>query len=172
MRPLNEEGLWEDFVNIPIPVYACLGNHEYITGINDAKSFYEKSSIHLLVDSTDVVNELCVIGRDDRSNRNRKSLKNIIKKVDRSKYLILLDHQPYNLQESSESHIDLQLSGHTHHGQVWPINWITDVVYECAYGHYTKSGTDFYVSSGLGIWGGKFRIGTCSEYVVINIDKQ
>ena len=87
-----------------------------------------------------------------------------------SKFTILLDHQPYNLEEASLINIDLQLSGHTHHGQVWPLNWVTDAIYECSYGYYKKDRTEYYVSSGLGIWGGKFRIGTSSEYVVIQIN--
>jgi hypothetical protein len=49
---------------------------------------------------------------------------------------------------------------------VWPISWITDAVYEDAFGPLQKSGTQYYVSSGIGIWGGKFRIGTRSEYIV------
>ncbi len=170
IHPLTEEATWEEFKNLEAPIYACLGNHEYIAGRKESEEFYEKSGIHLLTDSSSVFQDFCIIGRDDRSNRNRKSVKSLLSRANRSKYTILLDHQPYNLQESSDAHIDLQLSGHTHHGQVWPINWITDAIYECAYGRYSKSGTEFYISSGMGIWGGKFRIGTCSEYIVININ--
>lgn len=170
MRPLLEEEMWESFKTLSAPVYACLGNHEYLAGKKEAESFYHEAGIHLLVDSLENNADICVVGRDDRSNKYRKPLKSILKKADRNKFKIVLDHQPYNLQESEEAHIDLQLSGHTHHGQVWPLNWITDAVYECAYGSFTKSGTNYYVSSGLGIWGGKFRIGTCSEYVVINLN--
>jgi predicted MPP superfamily phosphohydrolase len=65
--------------------------------------------------------------------------------------------------------VDLQLSGHTHRGQVWPLNWVTKKMYECDYGQWRKGKTDYYVSSGMGIWGGKFRIGTDSEYAVITV---
>jgi len=65
--------------------------------------------------------------------------------------------------------IDLQLSGHTHHGQVFPLNLLTNAMYECAYGWHSRGNTRYYVSSGIGLWGGKFRIGTDSEYLVINI---
>jgi predicted MPP superfamily phosphohydrolase len=86
--------------------------------------------------------------------------------VDMSRYTILLDHQPCHLEEAECAMIDFQFSGHTHRGQIWPISWITDAVYEDAFGPLQKSGTQYYVSSGIGIWGGKFRIGTRSEYIV------
>ena len=66
--------------------------------------------------------------------------------------------------------MDFQLSGHTHYGQVWPISWIEDAMYENAYGLSERGRTKFYVTSGIGIWGGKFRIGTQSEYVVATLD--
>lgn len=60
---------------------------------------------------------------------------------------------------------------HAHHGQVWPASWITDALYEKAYGGLKKGNTLYYVSSGIGIWGGKFRIGTQSEYVVLTVSR-
>ena len=95
-----------------------------------------------------------------------------MKKVDRSKYLILLDHQPYHQEQAEKCGIDFQFSGHTHYGQVWPINWITNMIYEDAFGSYQKGRTRYYVSSGLGIWGGKFRMGTQSEYVVAEVQTE
>ena len=80
-----------------------------------------------------------------------------------------MDHQPYNLDRAEAAGVDFQLSGHTHRGQVWPISWITDHIYECSWGSHQRGNTQFYVSSGIGIWGGKFRIGTQSEYVVATI---
>ena len=85
-------------------------------------------------------------------------------------FTILLDHQPYNLEEAEEAGIDFQFSGHTHRGQVWPISWITDAMYEKAWGHHQRGATNYYVSSGLGIWGAKIRIGTRSEYLVLHIN--
>lgn len=65
--------------------------------------------------------------------------------------------------------IGLQVSGHTHRGQVWPLSWITDAMYECSWGTLKKGETTVCVTSGLGIWGAKYRIGTQSEYLVINL---
>lgn len=172
IRPLKEEKMYEEFKRLNAPIYACLGNHEYYSGEPDAQKFYEQAGIHLLRDSCAVVGDLCVIGRDDRTNQHRKTLADIMKQADRSKFTILLDHQPYHLEQAERQKIDFQFSGHTHHGQVWPISWITENIYECAFGAHQRSGTRYYVSSGIGIWGGKFRIGTRSEYIVATISHQ
>ena len=169
VRPLREENMAEEFRRLNAPVYACLGNHEYFSREPEAKRFYKDAGIHLLQDTVAVVGDLCLIGRDDRTNRERRSVADIMKDADRSKYMILLDHQPYELEKTEQAGIDFQISGHTHRGQVWPISWITDAVYECSWGSYQRGKTQYYVSSGLGIWGGKYRIGTQSEYVVATL---
>ena len=169
MRPLTDERMHEEFLRLTAPVYACVGNHEYFSGEPEARRFYERAGIRLLQDSCTTLGDLCIIGRDDRTNQHRASLQTLIAKTDLKKYCIVMDHQPYHLEEAEQAHVDFQLSGHTHHGQVWPISWITERVYECAFGLHQRSGTHYYVSSGLGIWGGKFRIGTRSEYVVATI---
>ena len=177
IRPLIEERMHEEFLRLKAPVYACLGNHEYYSGEPEAQRFYLQSGIRLLQDSVAIAGDLCIIGRDDRTNPHRLSLGKIMKSdstaVPESPYArrftILLDHQPYHLEQAERQHIDFQFSGHTHHGQVWPISWITDAIYECAFGSHQRGTTRYYVTSGLGIWGGKFRIGTRSEYVVVNL---
>ena len=175
MRPLKDQKMYEEFHRLSAPIYACLGNHEYYSGEPDAQQFYRDANIHLLQDSATVVGDLCIIGRDDRTNIHRKSLGKIMEEnsflITHSSFLILLDHQPYHLEQAERQHIDFQFSGHTHHGQVWPISWITESIYECAFGAHKRGHTNYYVSSGLGIWGGKFRIGTRSEYVVLNLQR-
>jgi len=172
MRPLLEENMAEVFRKLKAPVYACLGNHEYYAGTPEAQQFYRDAGIRLLSDSATVIDDaIVVIGRDDMTNRRRKSAEELVKQVDKSKYMIVLDHQPYHLERTEKAGIDFQLSGHTHRGQVWPISWITDAIYECSWGSYAKGKTQYYVSSGIGIWGGKFRIGTQSEYIVATIRK-
>ena len=168
-NPLMEEKTYEEFHRLQAPVVACLGNHESFGGMSNALEFYNKAGIRLLRDEVMEWGGICLIGRDDRSNLRRKPLASLTEGVDRSKYLILLDHQPYELEKTEEAHIDFQLSGHTHHGQVWPISWITERVYECAFGSYQRGDTRYYISSGLGIWGAHFRIGTRSEYVVATL---
>jgi len=179
IRPLKEERMYEEFRRLNAPVYACLGNHEYYSGEPDAQRFYEQAGIRLLRDSCAVFHDLCIIGRDDRTNQHRKSLGKIMAEsnsqlstLNSQLYTILLDHQPYHLEQAERQRIDFQFSGHTHHGQVWPISWITENIYECAFGKHQRGNTHYYVSSGIGIWGGKFRIGTRSEYIVATISHQ
>ena len=173
MRPILEEHMADEFHRLTAPVYACLGNHEYFSGSPEAQRFYRDAGIHLLIDETAVIDSsIVIIGRDDRMNMRRKSvddLKHSTAHLQPSTYSILLDHQPYHLDHAEQAGIDFQLSGHTHRGQVWPISWITDHVYECSWGSYQRGHTRYYISSGLGIWGGKFRIGTQSEYVVATL---
>lgn len=199
VRPLLEENVAEEFHRLKVPIYACLGNHEYYSGEPKAQQFYKDAGIHLLRDSAvrignqsdknGKMGNLVIIGRDDRTNLHRKSIAEIIAQAKNSQdvkqdingsalrndinvkkdFTILLDHQPYHLEEAELNGIDFQFSGHTHHGQAWPISWITDAIYEAAFGPLQKGKTQYYVSSGMGIWGGKFRIGTRSEYVVLTI---
>jgi predicted MPP superfamily phosphohydrolase len=81
----------------------------------------------------------------------------------------LLDHQPFKLEDAEKNGIDLQLSGHTHNGQFFPANLYVKSMFELGYGYLRKGKTQYYVSSGLGLWGPKYRIGTQSELVVINL---
>ena len=174
MRPVLEERMSEEFHRLKAPVYACLGNHEFYAGHPEAKQFYKDAGIHLLIDESAVIDSsIVIIGRDDRTNMRRKPIKDLVESLNSQflnlNYTIVLDHQPYNLDRAEAAGIDFQLSGHTHRGQVWPISWITDQIYECSWGFHQRGNTTYYISSGIGIWGGKFRIGTQSEYVVATI---
>lgn len=169
VRPLLEEDMAAELRRINAPVIACLGNHEYFATCDAARRVLDDAGITLLVDSCTTVGQLTVIGRDDRTNRRRQPLASLMAAADTTRYTIVLDHQPANLEEAQRCGADLQLSGHTHRGQVWPVSWITDAMYEVSHGFKQKGATAVYVSSGMGIWGGKFRIGTVSEYVVIKI---
>ncbi|MCC8018887.1 MAG: metallophosphoesterase [Rikenellaceae bacterium] len=151
-------------------VYMVPGNHEYISGLDASLEFLGTTGITVLKDSVVTVGgRLLLAGRDDRTNPRRKPLWRLLEGADRSLPLVVADHQPADLSEAVREGAALQVSGHTHRGQVWPFNWVTDRIYEDSHGLIDKDGTKVFVSSGLGIWGGKFRIGTVSEYVVIFI---
>lgn len=173
--PLNAGNYAENLrkLKAPLGVYACMGNHEYISGQVECTNFINKSGIKMLRDaSIEIDSTFYIVGRDDRANPSRKRLAELTDSLDKSKPIILLDHQPYHLEEAEDYGVDLQISGHTHQGQVWPISMITKAMYEIDHGYKVKGKTNIYVSSGIGIWGGKFRIGTQSEYVVIDIKKK
>ena len=83
--------------------------------------------------------------------------------------MIVLDHQPYDLARTDSLGVDIQISGHTHRGQIWPINWLTDRIFEQSHGYLKWTYSHIYVSSGLSLWGPPFRIGTHSEMAVIEV---
>jgi len=167
VRPLLKWDYAPELHRLKAPVLACLGNHEYYAREPLAAEFYDLAGIRLLRDEAVRLGELTVIGRDEATNRNRAPLAGIVPEGDGFK--LLLDHQPSDLSEAQRCGIDFQFSGHTHRGQVWPVSLITERIFEDAYGPLQKGKTRYYVTSGLGIWGGKFRIGTRSEYVVLNL---
>lgn len=170
-HPLTEQRMYEEFHRLNAPVYACLGNHEYISGVDKAVDFYQKAGINLLIDTCEAFgDDILIAGRNDRSHANRKSIAQILDNQDTNKFIFLLDHQPYNLEQAEQAGVDFQFSGHTHYGQVFPINLITSALYEKAYGRHKRGKTEYYISSGLGIWGGKFRIGSKSEYTVVYVE--
>jgi len=175
MKPLIDQDFASVLrkINSRYGTFACLGNHEYIGGrskIFQTLDFLKDANISVLRDTTILINdEFYLIGREDRAIQNRKSLTELVKTLDPTKPLILLDHQPFHLNETKENGIDLQISGHTHRGQLPPFSWLTDIIFEVSHGHLQKGNSHIYVSSGIGIWGGKFRIGTQSEYVVIEL---
>ncbi len=156
----------------PLGVYAVLGNHEYYTGnLKAVTEFYKNSNITLIRDTTLMITEnLFLVGRDDSSNSRRLSISQLTKSIPKNASSILLDHQPREINEVATSHIDLQISGHTHKGQIFPGNFIVKNVFELPYGFKKINNTHFYVSSGLGIWGPQYRIGSQSEYVVIRFE--
>lgn len=174
LRPVLYQSMHEELQKIyaPLGIYACTGNHEFISGIKESANFYKSAKIHLLRDSHLEVNSINIVSRDDHSRHNRTELAEIVKDIDNSRFTILLDHQPSNIDAAVKSGIDLQLSGHTHHGQIFPVSLVTKKLFEVSHGYKQKGNTQIYVSSGLGIWGGKFRIGTQSEYVVIDLTNE
>lgn len=152
-------------------VYAVSGNHEFYGGEREEiYSYLSSSGINMLLDSlVNVAGVIEIAGREDRTNFKRDSLEKILSKRDVNLPLILLDHQPYQLDQAVSNKVDIQLSGHTHNGQFWPVNKIVKSMYELPYGYMKRGDTHFYVTSGIGLWGPKFRIGTLSEIVLIEI---
>lgn len=172
VRPLKEEHMEEELNKLyaPLGVFMVPGNHEYIADIDSCLIFLKSTSIQVLRDSVVTLpNGIQLIGRDDRHNHRRKPLARLTEQINHSKPIILLDHQPYNLDKTVQAGVDLQFSGHTHRGQVWPISLLTDSMFDISYGYEKRENTHLYVSSGLSLWGPPFRIGTDSELVVFNL---
>jgi predicted MPP superfamily phosphohydrolase len=156
-------------------LFAITGNHEYIGGAATTIPYIEKHGIRILKDEVVTLDGgIQIAGRIDRdgarfNRKERLSLSELMKNVDLTKPVILLDHQPFNLNETVKAGVDLQLSGHTHNGQMWPLNYITRMIYELSYGYKKTGNTQFIVSSGFGIWGPRVRSGSRPEVLEINI---
>ena len=150
-------------------LYGVLGNHEHYTG-HDKGSFFSNSGIEILRDSVVIVgNSFIVAGRNDSHIRTRKSIAEIAGTIPDTLPVILLDHRPSEVDLTSRFPIDVVLSGHTHNGQLFPINLITRRVYELSYGYRQKGETHFFVSSGIRLWGPPVRTTGKSEIIVIDI---
>ena len=152
-------------------VYAVLGNHEYFRDIEKAIENLQCSGIKLLRDQAITIdNKFVIIGRDDLTNINRKPIESLLSGLNPNLPVILMDHQPSNLQESVKNDIDLQISGHTHNGQIFPYSLIKSKFWELSYGYRKIGNTNFYVSSGLGLSYVPMRFGTQSEIVRIQLN--
>ncbi len=157
-------------------VYAVMGNHEYLGGQGLlAAQALEHVGVQVLRDRYVKVDEqFYVVGRDDptvgrMSGTRRLPLPAVMQGVDRSVPVILLDHQPQNLTEGQQQGVDLQLSGHTHHGQFFPNNLVTERLFELDWGYLRKGAYQAIVSCGYGTWGPPVRIGNQPELVDIRI---
>ena len=156
-------------------VYAVPGNHDYFGGnTRELEKELAAAGVKLLVDETVIpANAFYVTGRNDYSARRwgaeRKPLDDLTRDLDISLLLIVIDHQPLNLSEAEKAGIDLQVSGHTHRGQIWPGPLITRRIYENDYGLLYRGNTAIVVTSGYGTWGPPVRIGTRAEIVCIEL---
>lgn len=156
-------------LNAPLGVYTVMGNHD-----NDVRAITEeisKTGIKVLLDEgVKLTDDINLVGRNDRTDRNRKSTEDILKDIDTSKTTILIDHQPDAINHHATLPIDVQLSGHTHHGQMWPVNYITEAIYTLDYGYKEISGKHFFTSAGYGFWGPPFKTTARSEVWMITIE--
>ena len=149
-------------------VYMVPGNHEYISGIDECLRYLEQTSVRVLRDTVVALpNGVQIVGRDDRQNRFRKDLAYLMRNIDHERPVIVLDHQPVEINQAVAAGADLLLCGHTHNGQVWPLSMLTKKMFELSYGYEKRGQTHIYVTSGLSLWGPPFRIGTQSEMAVI-----
>ena len=174
---LDSRGIGKSFFRIKAKygTYASTGNHEYIVGIKDAAKFITSHNIKLLQDELVMVDSAFYIAaRDDRSKKQftgepRKPLNEIMQGKNEDLPVILLDHTPFGLEEAEQNNVDLQLSGHTHHAQLWPLNYITQMIYEKDWGYLKKGNTQYYVTCGVGTWGPPVRTGSRTEIVNLKV---
>lgn len=148
--------------------FGVLGNHDGMGGYED--SFFQKAGIILLNDTlVNIGNAFYLAGRLDERFTGRKPLQEILGDISVQLPVILMDHRPTRLQEVSRLPVDLQFSGHTHHGQMFPLNLIISQMYELSWGHKKIRNTHFFVTSGLRLWGPPVKTAGKSEIMVVDV---
>lgn len=156
-------------------VYAILGNHEFYGNAAEAEQYLRDHRITVLRDSAVTLPSGVVLaGREEltgvrMNQKKRKSMGELLSGSDTARPVIVMDHQPYHLAEVARNPVDLQVSGHTHHGQLWPFNFITKAIFEISTGYGKIGKTHFYVSPGVGTWGPPIRTSSRSEVIVLEI---
>jgi predicted MPP superfamily phosphohydrolase len=186
IRPVLEKNMLEEAKRLKpkYGTYGVLGNHEFYgvryynnmkEGVDKIIDVLHEAGIHILRDEHILLDEsFYLIGRLDVQSRmikgeNRKKLDILLEGVESSKPMFLMDHQPLEIEAVSKTAVDLQLSGHTHKGQLWPLSFISKKIYGHDWGLLVKENTNFIVSSGVGTWGPLVRIGSRSEIVEIDV---
>jgi len=182
IEPYNANYVESNFNRIKAKygVYASLGNHDY--DYNGDSSYkidsFKKAGVNILRDGTVKIDEsFYIIGREDKSyerisGEKRMDLTVLMDGMDKKLPMIVLDHQPINLDEPKSEGVDLQVSGHTHKGQLFPFSFITERIFQIDYGYLNLGDFNIVVSSGARTWGPPVRIGTHSEVVDITINFQ
>ena len=151
-------------------VYAVFGNHESHGGY-DKRTFFENARIRVLRDEIIVIDDsFCLGGRKYGRAENRKTLEELLKGAEEDLPLLLLDHRPGDIARVSRSRVDIQLSAHTHHGQLFPFNFITQNVYELSWGYRKIGHTHLFVTCGIQTWGPPVRTAGHSEIMQIDVD--
>lgn len=174
-------------------VYACYGNHDveekilagFTFGGNKKKEssiqmdeFLERAGIHLLQDEAVLIDDsFYLYGRPDaqrpgRGINMRKTAAELMGELDTEKPVIVIDHEPKELQELADAGVDIDLCGHTHDGQMFPANLITALMWENSYRYLKKDHMHTIVTSGVGLFGPNMRVGTIAEICPITVHFQ
>ena len=160
-------------------IYFIYGNHDkgYFNyrdfSSDDLIKELEKNNVKVLEDEIIELDNIVLIGRKDKSDKTRKSIQELIKDIDKDKYVISINHQP-NDYDNEMNNVDLVLSGHSHGGQMFPLAYVGKITKanDEFYGLHTRGNTSFIVTSGISGWAADFKTGAKSEYIVIDIKKE
>lgn len=170
----NFQTLADEFKKIkaPLGIYYSSGNHEMYAGYEQCERALKNAGVKVLEDTKVELHGLQIVGLAYR-NESHESVKQRLEeiKIDTGKPSILLKHVPNFLEAVKNAGVSLQLSGHTHLGQVWPFRFITKKVFKgFDYGFKKLHNLQIFVSSGVGTWGPPMRVFTKSEIVKITFE--
>lgn len=154
--------------------YMVMGNHDnFLDNKNMVSHLLAANGIEVLQDEGIILNDnLYLYGRRDLIEKDREKIENLLAKKEEDLFTILLDHSPVDIYKAMDLDVNLQLSGHTHKGQIYPFGLITERYFPFDYGHLIKDKYNLIVTSGASTWGPPVRIGTKSEVVRINLKQK
>lgn len=185
-RPFLEQQMDQQLAQLkaPLGIYAILGNHEYYGGgIARYVAAMQKIGIPVLQDQVVSIEGFgTIVGRKDHTANSfdarsdeagrkagREAIEQLLTDVDRTKPILVLDHQPREIHIAAQAGADLVIGGHTHLGQFWPNHWLTRKLFDLDYGYRQFGETHAVVSSGWGTWGPPVRIGSQCEAVLLEV---
>ncbi len=159
----------------PMGKYAITGNHEFLADINYSTEFITRSDFKLLRNEAVTIDDtLNIVGVDDKTGKqfgviSKISETELLQQTEQDKYTILLKHQP-SVINTNVDYFDLQLSGHTHAGQLFPFTLLVKIAFPYLAGMYDiDDKTKIYVSRGTGTWGPPFRFLAPPEITVLEL---
>lgn len=157
-------------IRAPFGVFLSFGNHESHGG-HDKSGFFERAGLTVLRDEVVRIDDaFYVAGRNDKHFDDRKTIEELMGSVASDIPVILLDHRPLEFERVSRTGVDIQVSGHSHHGQWFPLNYVTAYLYDLSWGHKKVEDTHFFVTSGARVWGPPVRTSGDSEIMLIEVD--
>ena len=178
VEPFINQGMAEIMSSMKsrLGIYAVLGNHEYYGGqIDSYVKLMNDHGMHVLMDQHVLVdNDIQIVGRKDRMAESlgingRLRVEELLADLNPTLPIIMMDHQPHQLDAIASAGVDVLLSGHTHRGQMMPFHWITGRLFEIDWGYLRKGNLHAVVSSGFGTWGPPIRLGSRSEIIELSI---
>ena len=178
LPPVVENNLGESLrqLRAPLGVYGVTGNHEYIGGVEAAVGYLEDHKVTMLRDRAVPVagGAFWLVGREDASigrfrGERRAPLRDILRGIPPGAPVVVMDHQPIALEEAAAFGVALQLSGHTHDGQLWPNKYFVRALFGHSSGRLRVGGMEVYVLPGLGTWGPPVRVGTRPEILDLTL---
>ena len=177
MKPVFRKNLGTSFneLNAKYGIYSINGNHELMGNADLVAKHFENFGVKYLINESVLINDdIWITGRNDADSRRfseagKVELKGLLSKTNPNQFNIVLDHQPVRILETAENNVDLLLCGHTHHGQLFPLNFITQAAFKVSWGLKKFDNTHVYVSCGVGSWGPPVRVGNRPEVVFLEI---
>ncbi|NQU34352.1 MAG: metallophosphoesterase [Bacteroidetes bacterium] len=172
----------EPLKKLNAPVYFVEGNHDGYSGVNEIKSLLREIGVDVLENEVTHFGEIQIIGLvhmladsssvNMHSGGHSKTIKSVLAtlNINKDKPTVLLHHSPDGIQFANENGIDVYLAGHTHGGQLFPINYIANLIFKYNKGLHDYNGTKIFVTEGAGTFGPPMRVATKSEITVINLN--